>query len=179
MRRLVFVLLFILVFISSSKAQDVDVYKRNENDNFNLPQISWQMNYDEYQILSKHFRMQQMLYAMVLPGYMHFYAGDKPTAWVLFTSRMFVYSTFLYTYYYAYKHRAESNVNQVLLSTNVLWTEAGFVMANYFFDIIHGKYVLDKKQRLIRYKYSMKMQLSAVQSLDGKAYPTLGIKVNF
>ncbi len=176
-RFIVLTLLLTLFFVSFS--QDVDLYQKNENDNFNLPQISWQMNYHEYSLLSKHFRMQQMLYAMVLPGYMHFYADEKTTGWILFTTRMMVYSTFLYTYYYAYEHRRESNVNQVLLSSNVLWTEAGIVMMNYFYDIIHGKYMLDKKQRLIRYKYSMKMQLSAVQSLDGKAYPTLGIKVNF
>ncbi len=172
-------IVFSLLLLKISMAQDFDMYQRNNNDNFKLPSITWQMDYNEFDLLSKHFRMQHMFYAMILPGYAHFYAKDYTTGWLLFTSRMLVYSSFLYTFYYAYKHREDSNINRWLINGNVLWAEAGFVMANYFFDIIHGKYVLEKKQNMIRYKYSMKLQLSAVNSLDGKPYPALGIKVKF
>ncbi len=178
MKRITLVLLC-LILLKFIQAQDLDMYQRNNNDNFQLPSITWQMNYNEFDMLSKHFRMQHMLYAMVFPGYVHFYAKDYTTGWILFTTRMLVYGSYIYSFYYAYKHREDSDINRWLLNSNVLWTEAGFVMANYFFDVIHGKYVLEKKQKLIRYKYSMKLQLSAVSSVNGKTYPTLGIRVKF
>ncbi len=174
-----FVAAFVAFSFVLSFAQDIDVYRRDLNDNFRLPEISWQMSFDEYQILSRDLRMQHMLYAMILPGYAHFYVKDNKTGWWLFSTRMLVYASFLYTYYYAYDHRNDATINQVLLNANVLWMEAGFVMANYFYDWIHAKALLDKKKELIRYKYSMKMQLSAIQSLDGKAIPSVGVRVKF
>ncbi len=84
-------------------SQDIDVYHRSQNDNFNMPQVSWQMDFNEYQVLSRDLRVQQMLYAMIMPGYAHFYIKESTTGWILFATRMAVYGTLLYTYYYAYE----------------------------------------------------------------------------
>ena len=178
MKKLLF-LVATLSYLTSLYAQDIDIYRHQQNDEFKMPDISWQMSFDEYQILSKHLRMQHMLYAMVLPGYAHFYVNEPTTGWILFTTRMAVYGSLLYTYYYAYQHRETATINQWLINTNVIWAEAGFIMANYFFDWIHARYKLEKKQQLIRYKYSMKLQLSAINSPQGKTSPSIGVRVNF
>ncbi len=178
MKRFVCLLLFLITgFFAFS--QDIDVYHRSQNDNFNMPQVSWQMDFNEYQILSRDLRMQHMLYAMIMPGYAHFYVKKPTTGWILFASRMAVYGTLLYTYYYAYDNRETATINQYLINANVLWTEFGFIMANYFYDWIHAKYLLDRQKEMIRYKYSMKMQLSAIASPEGKVSPGLGVQVKF
>ncbi|HKK10446.1 MAG TPA: hypothetical protein VJ939_06385, partial [Bacteroidales bacterium] len=63
----------LLAFSQQSFAQDFDVYKRSKNDNFRLPEINRDMTFEEFQLLSRNLRMKDMLYAMVVPGYTHFY----------------------------------------------------------------------------------------------------------
>ncbi len=160
--------LILLAIIGSalfSNAQDIDFYLKNKNDNFNFPKIPENMTFKEYYLLSQTFRMQDMLFATIVPGYIHFKAQDNRTAYVLVGLRSCAISILTYEYFKLKKETNNTSFSQFLFSTdstpvltkadrNLASAAAITFAATYFFDIIHGKYVLEKKQEQIRFKYS-------------------------
>ena len=76
-----FVMLFVLIIIFAVKsfAQYIDVFKRNLNDHFSIPQIADSMSFDEFKILSTNLRLMDAMEAVAVPGIIHFKVKDKTT----------------------------------------------------------------------------------------------------
>jgi len=165
------ILLHFMVFSANILAQDIDFYNKNKNDNFLLPQVAKEMSFSEFQIMSRTFRMQDMMYSMIVPGYVHFKAKDKTMGYSLLTVRSLAYATLGYEAFWSQKTAADTSIwlnlqnfnslsSQSKTNTLLLASAMFAIGSTYLFDIIHGKYRLEKKQEAIRYKYSLKASLS-------------------
>ena len=162
-------------------AQDIDLYHIRKNDNYLLPKIDSQMTFQEFYLLSQTFRMQDMLFATVVPGYIHFKAQDNRTAWALVGIRSIATGVFLYENHWLKQALQDSTLFVQIKNLYspppeikghvYALTGALMVMAStYMFDIIHGKYRLDKKQQMIRYKYAIKAAVSYVPGPDWRTW---------
>ncbi len=150
-------------------SQDFDVYPKMNNDNFNFPSVYEKMQYQEFQLLSRDVRMMDMGYAVFVPGYVHFKAEDKATAYALLGGRLLGYAGLLYNLNTVKKSTVEFadifNGESTYKDDVFVFTSAVILIGGtYLFDWIHGKWRLENKQEAIRYRYSFKMQL-----LDAKA----------
>lgn len=169
-------LFFTVLFIGNLMAQDLDVYKYSKNSNFKMPHISKNMTYQEFQLLSRNLRMQDMLYAMVVPGYTHFVAQEKKTGYWVLGTRLVGYAGLCYVIlkndFTLTELISGVNVTQSPAFKNqqiVAYTSLAIIFGSYCYDWIHGKWVLNKKQEAIRYKYSFRMNASVEStSLPGK-----------
>ncbi len=157
---------------SSAFSQDIDIYRKNKDDNLKTANIPSGMSYSEFQLLSRNLRLKDMLYAMVVPGYVHFKAKEKATAYTLVGLRTAGYIG-LGALYYSYNSHYDaaytygetkngtidvSNYDIAFISSLTV------IFATYLYDWIHGDYVLKKKQNLIRYKYGLKVELQNTYS---------------
>ena len=172
----ILIILFYPIF-----SQDIDLYDKNKNENYLLPELNTQMNLDEFQILSRNFRMQDMMFAAIVPGYVHFQAQDFATGYSVLAVRSAAYATFAYQSLWIKNNLTDStllyNLNnlsnltpELKFNTYVLGSALFLIGSTYLFDIIHGKYRLKKKQETIRYKYSMKASLSSFNYPNSKKY---------
>ena len=168
MKTTISTLILIIALSSGMVAQDIDVYSKAKNDNYQLPPMNAKMTFDEFQLLNKRLKMQDMLYAMVVPGYVHFKAKDPITAYSLVGLRMLGFGGIVYV----------SNKTGILIPSllefsgisgniykterNILFSSSALVLATYLFDWIHGKYRLEKKQEMIRYRYGLKVNLASI-----------------
>ncbi|MBN2638532.1 MAG: hypothetical protein JXR65_05535 [Bacteroidales bacterium] len=164
-------LIFIIFFVNSLMAQDLDIYRHSKNSNFKMPHINKGMTYKEFQLLSRDLRMQDMLYAMVVPGYTHFVAQDKKTGYWVLGTRLVGYAGLSYVIlkndFTLTELISGVNVTQDAAFKNqqiVAYTSLAIILGSYFYDWIHGKWVLKKKQEAIRYKYSIRMNASVETS---------------
>ncbi len=183
---------FYIIFLISSLnifAQDIDFYNKGKNDNFLLPNVPKEMSFDEYQIMSRTFRMQDMMYSFFVPGYVHFKALDKNTGYAILTVRTAAFATLGYETLWAKNTAADTSLWYNLQNLNNLTTQTKYntliattalftIGASYLFDIIHGKYRLEKKQDAIRYKYSIKASLSSSYT-NNNATKSLGFNLGF
>lgn len=171
MKKLLFVMLLAMV-APHLFAQDIDVYTLKKNSNFVLPSVNKDMSYDEFQLLSRNLRMQDMLYAMLVPGYTHYVAKDNKMGNWMLAARMTGYSGLAYVLFKndysltALLTGTSINRNKSSFKTQraIALSSVGIIFAEYFFDWIHAKWVLEKKQEKIRYKYSIQMSLGAETS---------------
>ena len=163
----IFSLLFIFILGESLFSQDLDIYKKSKDDNLGTPNIPSGMSYSEFQILSRNLRLKDMMYAMVVPGYVHFKADEKITGYTLLGLRTVGYIG-LGAIYYSYNKHYDSNYNYGETNNGTIdpnnydiafVTSLTVIFATYFYDWIHGDYKLKKKQNLIRYKYGLKVEL--------------------
>ncbi len=168
-------LLFVLIlgfFTHSLFAQDIDIYTLKKNSNFVLPSVNKDMTYDEFQLLSRNLRMQDMLYAMLVPGYTHFVAKDNKMGGWMVTARLAGYSGLAYVLlkddysFVSLISGTSINKNDPGFKTQraIALSSVGIIFAEYFFDWIHAKWVLEKKQEEIRYKYAIQMSISTETS---------------
>jgi hypothetical protein len=181
-------LLFLILFFIAGKtfSQDIDFYHIMKNDNFKYPAISWQMSSDEFELLSRHLRMKDMMYAMIVPGYVHFYEKDYKTGYIILATRMVGFGLMtvanigLKEYSGWFLNKQERQRKEFYAGLFNL--SMGIIFGTYFYDWIHGEYRLKEKQELIRYKYSMKLRLMAQPELiriKNRAVPSVGVKLNF
>ncbi len=187
MKKNVFIIL--LLFSFGMSAQDLDIYNLKKNSNFNLPDIPKDMTYDEFEILSTNLRIQDMAIAIVLPGHVHFKINEKKQGYYILGARGLGYAG------WAYLSTTESSLLGTIASDAtgisngkpdtgdqiVAYTSLTLIVGSYLYDWIHGKYMLDRKQNKIRYKYAMKKARLGVSSinLDGKIYPSLSFNYKF
>ena len=101
-------LLFIIILGSSAFSQDIDIYRKNKDDYFKNANIPSGMSFSEFQLLSRNLRLKDMLYAMAVPGYVHFKAKEPTTAYVLLGLRTAGYAG-LGALYYSYNKHYESS----------------------------------------------------------------------
>ena len=82
------ILLFLLLSITiTGFSQDFDAYLKNKNDNYSFPNIPAEMNFQEFHLLSQTFRMQDMIYSAIVPGYVHFKAQENKIAYGILATR--------------------------------------------------------------------------------------------
>ena len=165
--------LFIIFIITSTAfSQDIDIYRKGKDDNLKTANTPSGMSYSEFQIVSRNLRMKDMLYAMVVPGYVHFRAQEKTTGYVLLGLRSAGYIG-LGALYYSYNKHYDTNYDfgnnrDGTIDVNnydiAFISSLTVIFATYFYDWIHGDYILKKKQNLIRYKYGLKVQLQNTYS---------------
>ncbi len=187
--------LILISFAFLTKAQDIDLYKINKDDNVKSPKISSAMSFDEFQILSRNLRMKDMMYGVIVPGYVHFQAKEKKTGYVLLGLRSASYLG-LGAVYFSSKSRNDkwynnltstNDVNSIKISENWSIKKSDIIIAasvitifsTYVFDWIHGQYKLQKKQNMIRYKYGIKLKLEQNLSSELNYTPTLGLSLKF
>lgn len=185
MIKYIFILSIFIGFGHISYSQDIDIFQKKKNDNFKFEDINTQMSFNEYQLLSRNLRMKEMMYAMVVPGYIHFYAKEKKTAYSILALRTAAYGEL------AYMLATESIDFSIIKTPNLTFKEddlpkidiyltygaIGIIIGTYLYDWIHGQYVLKRKQERIRYKYNMKMNLSFINSPN--SIPVPGLSLNF
>ncbi|OYT16271.1 MAG: hypothetical protein B7C24_08585 [Bacteroidetes bacterium 4572_77] len=180
-------ILFILISLISY-SQDFELYKRLTDDKVKLPQINQAVELNEFQLLSRDARMMDMAYAMIIPGYVHFKAKDKKMAYAILGTRIAGYGGLAYSYYQL-KDQGEQifedieNEDNYQVKQNKIIGIASLtiLISTYFFDWIHGKAVLEKKQEIIRYKYGFKVQMEGLSNGNSyyHQYPAVRFTYNF
>ena len=181
--------LIFLVLSQNIFSQDYDVYKRTVDDNIKIPEIYKNMLLEEYQLLSRDIRMMDMSYAMIVPGYVHFKAKENKTGYYILGTRLAGYAG-ITTYYFRranedkqlwdYITGKDDNIN--LNDKYLFVTSLTLIIGSYLYDWIHGKYMLEKKQENIKYKYGIKFKME--ESLSSyhpnyKLTPSISISLNF
>jgi len=180
-----------LMFVLSAlllQAQDFDIYKRKTDDKVKIPSLNSSMELNEFQLLSRNARMMDMAYAMIVPGYMHFKAKEYKTGYYLLGARMAAYGGLIYSYY-SLADQGESIFGDIKNKDNyqikqykyIGIASVSIIFGTYFFDWIHGKVMLEKKQEMIRYKYGFKIQMEGLTSMKPRqqAYPSFWISYRF
>ena len=185
----VFFLNFILLILSLNlSAQDYDVYKRSVDDNVKVPEIYKNMLLEEYQVLSRDIRMMDMSYAMFVPGYIHFKAKENKRGYQILATRLVGYAGL--TAYYSRVKRQDKKLwdyltgkdDDIDLNDKYLFaTSITLIISSYLYDWIHGKYMLEKKQENIRYKYGIKFKMEETSSFhpNSNLTPAISLTLNF
>ncbi len=173
--RSLFLLLFTALLLSV-RSQDIDIFAKHKNDNFKLPAINGKMSFAEFQLLDRNLRMQDMLYAMIVPGYAHFRAKDKATGYTLAGLRIAGFGAWYYVH-----EKTGAGLSDMLKSLglpdsgkkklfarekNLLLYSSLVIVGTYVYDWIHGKYRLEKKQNMIRYKYGLKLRFTNITQIN-------------
>ena len=173
-----FILIFLSLLIQKSNlfSQDIDLFNKQLNDKFIMPDIDKDMKFQEFQILSRDLRMKHMLYAMVVPGYVHFYTHENKLGYVMLGTRVLGYTglTYILLNNNAVDFKSliglnfDQNVfpeNERTKYTTITTASLMFIFGSYLFDWIHGQHMLQTKQEKIRFKYSLKLQSTTFNNL--------------
>jgi hypothetical protein len=179
--------LFIFAFSFNTFAQDIDVYKRDLNDHFKLPQLPDSMTFEEFKVLSTNVRLIDAAEALIVPGLIHFKVKDNITGFSLVGARLLGYAGIIYVnlnnkellndvFNYQVLNSEESKSDYYIALGSI-----GLIAGSYFYDWIHGRYLLDKKQQKIRYKYAVKLRPEVVSynAPDVKLIPELSLSITF
>lgn len=171
------------------QAQDLDIYKKEKNSNFEIPPIPKEMTYEEFKILSTNLRMQDMFIGMILPGHVHFKIDEHKTGYYLLGIRSLGYGIWGYL-----ALKKESVLNIIFFdkldfiddtSTGdkiAAYSSVILIAGSYLYDWIHGRYKLDSKQNKIRYKYAQKrtkLAFSLISTPEKHRYPGLTLSYSF
>ncbi len=181
-------LFFLLSIPLSLFAQDMDLYHINQDDKLKMQSIPEGMTYDEFHLLSTNLRMKDMLYAMIVPGYVHYQANEKRTAAWMFGLRIsgFTGLGYISLTYKSILERSvlnltepELSLQQEKLNSVITTTSLVLVFGTYFYDWIHGQYKLSHNQDMIRYKFGLKMKIENLQSFQPQQVPSLSLSIRF
>ena len=180
----------ITLFFNTAKSQDISFFHRELNDKFDMPKVAWGLNAKEFQLLSREVRLMDWFYGAAAPGYVHFQAKDFGMGYSLVAVRAIGYAGLTFVVL-----DTKGSLNDILngkyegdlnSKTYNRITEASLVLifGSYLFDMIHGNYRLKKKQELIRYKYSTKLQFSTIENSLSMRYdpaqaPLFGLSMTF
>jgi len=174
-------LLFAFIFISTNIfSQDIDFYHKYKNDNYKMPSISSKMSYEEFELLSENTRMMDMVYAMIVPGYIHFKSYDKTTGYALLGTRSLAFGVMGYEYYKegGLKDTRYDLIEESADEALVFNVALGVAIATYLYDWIHGDYLLRKKQENIRYKYSPRVTMAYSSCNLEQYYPAVSLNIS-
>lgn len=196
MKKIIFGLFLIISFVYNVKAQDIDLYKINKDDNVNSPKISSSMSFNEFQILSRDLRMKDMMYGVVVPGYVHFKAKENNAGYILLGLRTASYVGICGVYissksrgdkFYSGIISTNNDINNIKITDNwsvkksdvIVVASVVTMFSTYLFDWIHGQYILQKKQNMIRYKYGIKLNIEQNLTSSINYTPTLSLSLKF
>jgi hypothetical protein len=186
--------LLILITVTKAFAQDIDLYTIKQDDKFAVPALAYGMNLDEFQVMSRNLRMKDMMYAMIVPGYVHFMAKDTKTGYYLLGLRLASFGAltavglqttakfndFIHFRFDDLTDRQKTPVF-ILANSTIVIMSISTIFGTYFYDWIHGQYRLQRNQELIRYKYSVKFNIENTPGFlpQNQVYPTVGLKLTF
>ncbi len=180
MKHYFFISLVLISFLA--KAQDIDIYKKTKNENYKLPAISQEMSFDEFEILSQNVRMKDMMYAGIVPGYIHFKAQDKKKGyWILgirSASYISMFAAYLdFNHKYANQNLWDAKTSDQKVYQNVFIGAMTLALGTYFYDLIHGEHILHQKQEKIRFKYALKASKHPLSFQSNQLYPNLSLAI--
>lgn len=171
--RILFLILFFSI-VNFAFSQDIDIYRKNKDDNIKTTIVPSGMSNKEFHLLSTNLRLKDMLYAMVVPGYVHFKANEKAMGYSILGARTLGYVGLGMAYYSINREdalvsteEAEDGSNEIIIgdglkvkkSDVIIAASATLIVTTYIFDWIRGDAILKRKQNRVRYKYSMKKEL--------------------
>jgi hypothetical protein len=176
-------IIFIFLNFNNICAQDIEIYKKEKNDNYELPQIHGEMSSDEFLLLSRNMKMKDMMYAAIVPGYIHFLAQEKKKGYWLLGARGVAYLTIGGVYLdadnkYGGLNKREVSAEDEKLYKSLLTGAVTTIVVTYLYDIIHGDDILHRKQEKIRYNYTLKTQKIALHT-ETVIAPSLSVKFTF
>lgn len=188
MKKLLLPCFFLILFVIKASAQDMDVFNRNLNDHFSIPQIADSMSFEEFQTLSTNLRLMDAMEAMIVPGLIHFKVKDKTTGWILVGTRLAGYGGLVYVNFHkdglwsdVFNYQA-LNSEESKADYYIALASAGLVVGSYLYDWIHGRSLLDKKQQKIRFKYAVKVRRDvSIIPYNSKysIYPEIALRLQF
>ena len=176
----------LIVFLGLSfqiLSQDIEIYKKGKNDNYQLPKIGAELSFDEFELLSQNMRMKDMLYAAIVPGIIHFKAQEPKKGYWLVGLRSAAYTAVGYVLIASNEKYGNARTSSWKGSDKTLYQDlfyGGLALGavTYLYDIIHGDYILHRKQEKIRYKYSLKLS-SGISFFSGDIYPGVSLNLKF
>ncbi len=179
-----FFTVLILFAIHISYGQDIEIIKKEKNDNYVLPNISKEMTFEEFKLLSETSRMKDMMYAAIVPGYYHFKAQEPKKGYWLLGIRGVSYLTAAFAYLDAnhkYGGLTSSKVSDKDKNKyqNLLISSISVGSMTYLYDVIHGENVLHNKQEQIRYKYTIQLTSASIGQSKNDIYPALSLSLKF
>ena len=184
-------LFFLIILSFSLSAQDIDIYNKKKNSNYEFPNLNPQTSFEEFQLLNRTLRMQDMVSAALIPGYVHFKVKDPAVGYALVGLRSAGYAGLAYVIYedsFSFldliNNSSPQNTNDLSkfnTQKDILYISLGIIVTTYLFDWIHGKHRLEKKQEMIRYKYGLKLNMSYANSPinPNSVIPTIGLRYSF
>ncbi|MBN2237854.1 MAG: hypothetical protein JW729_09850 [Bacteroidales bacterium] len=182
-------LIFLIILALNSFSQDIDIYQKKKNSNYELPYLNSQTSFEEFQLLNRTLRLQDMAYAAVVPGYVHFKVKEPIVGYSMVALRTAGYGGILYilndgsfslTELINNSPSSSADVDKFNQQKTIAYASLGLIFSTYLFDWIHGKHRLEKKQERIRYKYGVKLNLAVQTDQSGNFnQPMLGVRVNF
>jgi len=153
----------------SLRAQDMDIYQRSPNDRYHMPAVPRQMTFEEFDLLGTDVRMQDIFASTVVPGYIHFRIYEKKTAWWLVGLRSAGYAGLAYLalndkslWLLLFDPTRSRWDPHYTADISVAYLSAGLIAGTFLYDWIHGRYLLQKKQNRIRYKYAPVLSLQTL-----------------
>lgn len=182
---------FFIFFGLFASAQDIDIYSKKKNSNYELPKLNPQTSFEEFQLLNRTLRMQDMAYAAIVPGYVHFKVKDPALGFAVLGMRSVGYAGLVYVLSddsFALSDLINnsppentSDLSSFNAQKDITYISLGIIVTSYLFDWIHGKHRLEKKQEMIRYKYGLKLNMSYTPSPinPNAAVPTIGLQYSF
>jgi len=183
-----------MMLIRPLMAQDIDFYHVQQDDLLKTSYMAYGMNLDEYQLLTRNLRMKDMMYAMVVPGYVHFRANENKTGYYILGLRVASLGALtavgvqtaaklndIYNLRFDEAFDKHENPIFVIANSTVVILSMSTIMATYMYDWIHGQHMLNKKQELYRYKYNLKFNIENTPGFlpQNQVYPTMGIQIKF
>lgn len=182
-----FILVLVLFQTSLFVAQDVDVYKKGKNDNYKLPNISPEMTYEEFELLSQNVRMKDMMYASIVPGYIHFKTQEKRQGYWLLGLRSASYITMgglvlgnKDNLFHINKNNLDDKeLKKLNQNQTAFYAALALASTTYLYDVLHGDWILHQKQEKIRYKYAIKASRVQTYLEKSSLYPAIAFSVQF
>jgi hypothetical protein len=183
--------LFLVVALGTTTySQDIDIYSQKKNINYEFPYLNSQISFEEFQLLNRTLRLQDMAYAAIVPGYVHFKVKDPLMGWSMVAYRAVGYAGLTYVILdgsYSITDllngtpSSTSNVSDYNSQQDITYISIAIVLSSYMFDYIHGRHRLEKKQEMIRYKYGLKFNMSFAEPpiKEGNFIPTFGMRYSF
>lgn len=176
-----------LLLSSGMIAQDYDLFQRKKDDNFKIPDIYKNLTLEEYQLLSRNIRMMDMSYAVFVPGYVHFKAKENKRGYQILGARLLGYAG-LTAYYSRRKNDGKQTLDYIngkddnidVTDKTLFISSLSLIASSYLYDWIHGKYMLEKKQENIKYKYGIKFKMEKDLSFKPKNdFPSISVTLSF
>ena len=177
---------------NATQAQDIDFFIQRPGDRFKFEQIPDSMTLDEFELLERHLRMRDMLYAMIVPGYTHFRAKEAKAGYIILGIRSAAYISlfaigldsgldFRELMHLNYYIDPSAEYDRIKLYTGIAVIATATIFATYFYDWIRGQYILEKKQNAIRFKYSRQISIAPSLQPTGQhnIAPGIGIQMRF
>ncbi|NPA42562.1 MAG: hypothetical protein GXO27_00840 [Chlorobi bacterium] len=177
------VLIWLLGTAVPAFAQDADIYQRRPGDRFEFPAKPSGMTFEEFELLETDLRMQDMMAAAIVPGYVHFRIHEKKKGWYLVGIRTLGYAGAVYLaandkslWRVLFDPTAKYTDKDHARNAAVAYLSAALIGGSFIYDWVHGRVLLQRKQTRIRFKYSP--VIGWTETRRGQAL-TAGLQISF